>query len=101
VNDAFRALADPTRREVLRLLRRRPMSAGAIAEKFDLSKSTLSAHFNVLRNAGLVESERDGQTIIYSLNLSVFEETLAAMMAVFGVGDAPKSAARRPREEAS
>jgi len=87
VNRVFRALADPTRREILRLLRKGPLSAGAIAERFPQRKSTLSAHFNVLKAANLVETERRGQTILYALNLSVFEETMAALMATFGVGD--------------
>jgi DNA-binding transcriptional ArsR family regulator len=85
----FRALADPTRREVLKLLRKGPMSAGAIADRFPQNRSTLSAHFSVLKSADLVSTERQGQTILYSLNLSVFEETMAAVLAVFGV-DRPK-----------
>lgn len=96
MNDVFRALADPTRREILRLLRRGPMSAGALADRFHLSRSTLSAHFNVLKAADLVQTERRGQTIRYSLNLSVFEETMAAVMAVFGVRD-PKGVERLAR----
>jgi DNA-binding transcriptional ArsR family regulator len=83
VNSVFRALADPTRRGILRLLRGGPMSAGAIADQFPQNRSTLSAHFNVLKAADLVSTERQGQTIIYSLNLSVFEETMAALLAVF------------------
>lgn len=85
MNQVFRALADPTRREILRLLRKGPMSAGDIADRFPQRKSTLSAHFNVLKAADLVETERQGQTIFYSLNLSVFEETMAGLMATFGV----------------
>lgn len=87
MNDVFRALADPTRREILRLLRQGPMSAGAIAERFPQSRSTLSAHFSVLKAADLVETARHGQTILYSLNLTVFEETMASLLALFGVGD--------------
>lgn len=85
MNSVFRALADPTRREILRLLRGGPLSAGAITEHFPQNRSTLSAHFNVLKAADLVSTERQGQTILYSLNLSVFEETMAAMLAVFGM----------------
>lgn len=87
MNQVFRALADPTRREILRLLRKGPLSAGAIADRFPQRKSTLSAHFNVLKAANLVETERRGQTILYALNLSVFEETMAGLLATFGVGD--------------
>ena len=77
---AFKALADPTRRRILKLLGEQPMTAGEIAGKFDLAKSTLSGHFAVLKAADLIQEERRGSTIVYSLNLSVVEETLAAVM---------------------
>ncbi|TMQ69581.1 MAG: helix-turn-helix transcriptional regulator [Candidatus Eisenbacteria bacterium] len=80
MNAVFRALGDPTRREILRLLRRRDMTAGELAERFPLARSTLSGHFNVLRHAGLVLSERRGTTIVYSLNVSAFEDALAAVL---------------------
>ncbi len=83
MNDVFQALSDPTRREILRLLRQREMTAGDIAEHFQLAKSTLSGHFNVLKQADLIVAEKDGTTIIYSLNMSVVEETIAAFMNVF------------------
>lgn len=86
LNDAFQALADPTRREILRLLKERDMTAGEIAERFSLARSTLSGHFNVLKHAGLILAERQGTTITYSLNVSTFEEALAAVMEVFHVG---------------
>ncbi|MHB8991235.1 MAG: autorepressor SdpR family transcription factor [Chloroflexota bacterium] len=86
VNDVFRALSDPTRREILRLLQSREMSAGEIAEHFPLAKSTLSGHFNVLKGADLIITERRGSTIVYSLNATAFEEALAAMMELFRVG---------------
>lgn len=82
----FKALADPTRREILRLLRQGPMTAGEIADRFPQGKSTLSTHFNVLKAADLVQGHRQGQTIRYSLNVSVFEETMTALMDVFGAG---------------
>ena len=78
IDDVFRALSDPTRREILRLLRSRDMTAGEIAERFPLAKSTLSGHFNVLKQAGLVVTERTGTTIVYSLSVSAPEELLAA-----------------------
>jgi DNA-binding transcriptional ArsR family regulator len=87
VNDVFRALADPTRREILRLLRAGPMSAGALAERFPQSRSTLSAHFAALKHANLVQTDRHGQTILYHLNLSVFEQTVAALIATLGIGE--------------
>ena len=87
----FRALADPTRREILRLLRSGPLSAGALADRFPQSRSTLSAHFAALKNADLVQTDRHGQTIVYQLNLSVFEETIAGLLATLGVGDAARA----------
>jgi DNA-binding transcriptional ArsR family regulator len=76
----FKALADPTRREVLKRLQAWPATAGELAEEFPQAKATLSHHFNVLKAAGLVRSERKGQHVVYSLNTSVFED-LARMMA--------------------
>jgi len=86
VNAVFRALGDPTRREILKLLRRRDLSAGEIADRFPLAKSTLSGHFNVLRHAGLIVSERKGTTIVYSLNLSAFEDAVSAVMELLHAG---------------
>ena len=82
--DVFKALSDPTRREILRLLRKRPMQAGEISDAFDTTKGTLSHHFNILKQAGLVRCERRGQFQLYSLNTSVFEETLAMLIELLG-----------------
>ena len=76
-NSAFKAIADPTRREILRLLRKEPMTAGALADCFDMSKPTMSHHFAVLKAADLITSRRDGQTIWYALNTSVLEDVVA------------------------
>ncbi len=81
----YKALADPTRRKILQLLRERDMSAGEIAEHFDVSKPTLSRHFNVLQAADLIQGDRDGNRIIYRLNISVLEQTLMAMSEMFGI----------------
>jgi DNA-binding transcriptional ArsR family regulator len=86
MNAVFQALGDPTRREILRLLRKREMSAGELAEKFPLAKSTLSGHFSILKNAGLIVAEKNGTSIVYSLNLSVVEQTMAAVMELLDVG---------------
>jgi DNA-binding transcriptional ArsR family regulator len=83
VSEVYKALADPTRRRVQELLRERDMSAGEIADHFDLAKPTLSGHFAVLREAGLVTPEKTGTTIIYRLNVSVLEEALLALMGAF------------------
>ena len=82
----FKALADPTRREVLRLLREGPMSAGDISDRFDVSKPTMSAHFAVLKEADLVHAERAGKSVIYHLKLSVLEEALLGFVHSFGAG---------------
>ena len=80
----FKALADPTRRHVLELLRRRPMVAGELSDHFEVSKPTMSAHFAVLREAGLIEGERHGKTILYRLKLSVLEDALLGFTKAFG-----------------
>jgi ArsR family transcriptional regulator len=82
VNEVFRALGDPTRRQILQLLKRGDFSAGEIAERFPLAKSTLSGHFSVLKHANLIVAERRGTTIVYSLNLSVLEEATAAVLEI-------------------
>ena len=89
LDELFRAMGDPTRRGILSLLKRRDHTAGEIADHFPLAKSTLSGHFNVLKHAGLIVSERQGTTIVYSLNLSVFEEAVGALMEMLdGTGPA-------------
>ncbi|HEX2761447.1 MAG TPA: autorepressor SdpR family transcription factor [Rhizomicrobium sp.] len=92
MNLVFKALSDPTRRQVLQLLRERPMTAGELSEHFGIAKSTLSAHFAILREADLVDSEKDGTTITYRLKLSVLEDALLAFAQAVGVGlpSAPK-----------
>jgi len=79
-NEVLKALSDPTRREILNLLRKRDLAAGEIADRFPLARSTLSSHFNVLKEAGLIVCERQGTSLVYSRNESVFEEALAALL---------------------
>ena len=76
MNDAFKALSDPTRRRILELLSDRDMSAGEIAEYFDISKPSISHHLSTLKAAGLVLDERKGQNIIYSLNTTIFQDLI-------------------------
>ena len=83
-NDAFKALADPTRREILRLLRKREMTAGELAQRFDMTKPTMSHHFAVLKEADLVTSRREGQTIWYGLNTTVLEDVVSWAMDLAG-----------------
>lgn len=74
MNDVFKALADPTRRKILELLAEKNMIAGDIAEYFNISKPSISHHLTILKNAGLITDERQGQTIVYSLNTTVFQD---------------------------
>ena len=85
----YRALSDPTRRAILSLLRTRDMSAGELAEHFPQSKPTLSKHFAVLKEADLIQGRRNGTTIIYTLNLSVLEESLCALLDAFRIEPKP------------
>jgi DNA-binding transcriptional ArsR family regulator len=95
----FKALADPTRRRILELLRVREMTEGEIAERFTLAKATLSGHFAILREADLIAAEKKGTVITYRLNLSVLEEALLGFARAFGIG-LPKAPAnpRRVKE---
>ena len=94
VNAIFQALSDPTRREILRMLRSGDKSAGDISRRFRLAKSTLSGHFNVLKSAGLILPERRGTTIVYSLNVTAAEDALSALMNVIH-GSAAKARAKQ------
>jgi DNA-binding transcriptional ArsR family regulator len=93
MSTVFKALADPTRRSVLQLLRERPMTAGELADRFDVSKPTMSAHFAVLREANLIDATKKGTTITYRLKLSVLEDALLGFAETFGLE--PKPARRR------
>jgi DNA-binding transcriptional ArsR family regulator len=85
INRVYRALADPTRRRVLSLLRERDMTAGELAAQFDLTWPTMSGHFTVLREADLIAAERVASTITYHLNVSVLEEAMAALLDAFKI----------------
>ena len=89
MNQVFRALADPTRRRILELLRVQEMTAGQLAEHFDLAKPTLSGHFAVLREADLIVAEKSAATITYRLNLSVLEEAVLGFAGALGIGLSP------------
>jgi DNA-binding transcriptional ArsR family regulator len=84
VNRVFKALSDPTRRRVLQLLRERPMPAGELSDHFEVSKPTMSAHFSVLQEAGLIEAEKSGRTIFYRLKMSVLEDALLGFAQTLG-----------------
>lgn len=85
MNSVYKALADPTRRKILELLRDRDLSAGEIATHFDLAKPTLSGHFAVLKTADLIQADKVGTTITYHLNISVLEEALLSLINTFNL----------------
>jgi len=74
VNETFKALSDKTRRRILELLKNRDMTAGEIAENFNISKPSISHHLNILKNADLILADKQGQNIYYSLNTTAFQE---------------------------
>lgn len=76
INDTFKALADPTRRKILDLLKEKDLTAGEIANHFNMSKPSISNHLNLLKQAQLVWDERNGQHIVYSLNTTVFQDVM-------------------------
>ena len=83
LNEVFKALADPTRRRILQLLQSGEMTAGELAEQFDMAKPSVSHHFNVLKQADLIVSRREGQQIHYGLNTTVLEDVLASFLDLF------------------
>jgi ArsR family transcriptional regulator, arsenate/arsenite/antimonite-responsive transcriptional repressor len=85
MSQVFKALSDPTRRRVLQLLRDGPLSAGELAAHFEVSKPTMSAHFTVLREADLIDSSKQGTTVLYFLKLSVLEESLLGFAELLGI----------------
>jgi DNA-binding transcriptional ArsR family regulator len=100
MSDIFKAIADPTRRKVLELLRQRPMTAGELAGHFPVSRPTMSAHFAVLREADLIDSLKIGTTITYQLKLSVLEDALLGFARLFATGGPAKAdAAERIKRE--
>lgn len=79
----FKALADPTRRHILKLLRQREMPAGELAAHFGISAPSMSHHFNLLKQAELVTATRKGQQIVYALNTTVFQDVMSVLLNVF------------------
>ena len=86
-NNVFKALADPTRRRILKMLNGREMAAGDIAKEFDITAPSMSHHFGILKEADLVFARRDGQQILYSLNTTVFQDLVAVVMEMFTKAD--------------
>jgi ArsR family transcriptional regulator, arsenate/arsenite/antimonite-responsive transcriptional repressor len=77
LNDAFKALNDATRREILELLKKGDLTAGEIVEKFDMTGPSISHHLEILKRAGLIEGRKEGQFIIYSINMTVVDDILS------------------------
>jgi DNA-binding transcriptional ArsR family regulator len=90
LNEVFKALADPTRRRILQLLQNGEMTAGELAKHFDMAKPSVSHHFNVLKQADLIVSRRDGQQIYYGLNTTVVEDLLTMFWDLFAGRGSPE-----------
>jgi ArsR family transcriptional regulator len=100
VVDGYRALADPTRRQILKLLREGDLPAGSIAEQFEMSWPSVSRHLGVLASAGLVTATRRGQHLFYSLTTSVLADIVTELADMARVNDAPTPKTRNARQTA-
>lgn len=87
INELFKALSHPIRRDIVNRLKNGPMTAGDLAACYDVSKPTMSTHFTALKSADLIRSERDGVTINYHLNVTIAEEALTIMLDLLGTGE--------------
>lgn len=96
MSSVFKALSDPTRRRVLQLLRKGPLSAGELSDHFKFSRPTMSAHFSVLREADLVHVEKVGKSIIYHLKLSVLEDALLGFVQTFEASSTMSKLSKEP-----
>ena len=86
MGDAFKALSDPTRRKILELLQEKPLNAGEIADCFQMTKPSISHHLSILKAADLVNDERQGQNIVYSINMSVFQDVMKWFLNFIDIG---------------
>lgn len=99
MSEVYKALADPTRRRILEMLRDGEMTAGEIASHVHVSKPCLSGHFNVLKAANLVYVTRSGTSMIYRLNTSVLEDAVFALMNLFQIGSGKAAGATETADE--
>ena len=90
MNGVFKALNDPTRREILRLLGHQEHTAGELAKRFDMTKPSMSHHFAVLKEADLITSRREGTTIYYALNTTVVQDVMAWFLDLTGSDEGSK-----------
>ncbi|KMY48957.1 autorepressor SdpR family transcription factor [Peribacillus loiseleuriae] len=90
MNNAFKALSDPTRRKILDLLKNRDLTAGEISDHFNMTKPSISQHLKLLKNADLVQDEKKGQFVVYSLNTTVFQELISWALDFIDKGDGQK-----------
>ncbi len=87
MNSIWNAMADPTRRKILQLLRKQDLTAGEIASHFDMTKPSISHHLNILKQAELVEAEKKGQNIFYSINTTVLQDLMGFLAGLSGKGE--------------
>lgn len=87
MGDAFKALSDPTRRKILELLQEKPLNAGEIADYFQITKPSISHHLSILKNSGLIIDERQVQNIVYSIDMTVFQDMMKWFMNFMDMGD--------------
>ncbi|WP_028044185.1 autorepressor SdpR family transcription factor [Candidatus Stoquefichus massiliensis] len=90
MGDAFKALSDPTRRKILELLQDKPLNAGEIADYFQITKPSISHHLAILKNSGLIMDERQGQNIVYSIDMTVFQDMMKWFLNFVDKGDDSK-----------
>ena len=90
MGDAFKALSDPTRRKILELLQEKSLNAGEIADYFHITKPSISHHLTILKNSGLIVDERHGQNIVYSLDMSVFQDMMKWFINFTSMGENEK-----------
>ena len=100
MNSLFKALSHPVRRRIIEMLRTAPLTSGDIAAAFDMAWPTVTGHLNTLKDAGLVDVEREGASMRYRLNISAVEEALAFLMDLARAGE-PASGALTSKEKPS
>ena len=98
MNSLFKALSHPVRRRIIAMLRAGPLASGDIAAAFDMSWPTVTGHLNALKEAELVSTEREGQSIRYRLEISAVEEAMAFLMDIVGTGEASETLPQPSKE---